>query len=40
MLGEGCTPNLVTYNILIDVYVKKGQWEEAVKILDTLEHQV
>jgi pentatricopeptide repeat protein len=40
MLAEGCAPNLVTYNILIDVYVKKGQWEEAVKILDTLEQQV
>lgn len=40
MLDEGCTPNLVTYNILIDVFVKKGQWEEAVKSLDTLEQQV
>lgn len=40
MLEEGCTPNLVTYNILIDVYTKKGAWDEAVKILDTLERQV
>lgn len=30
----------VTYNILIDVYVKRCQWEEAVKILDILEKQV
>lgn len=40
MIEEGCVPNLVTYNILIDVYVKKGQWEEAVTILGTLERQV
>ena len=40
MLEEGCSPNLVTYNTLIDVLVKKGLWEEALKILDTLEKQV
>ena len=40
MLAEGCVPNLVTYNTLIDVYGKTGQWEEAVKVLDALEQQV
>jgi pentatricopeptide repeat protein len=40
MLEEGIAPNLVTYNILIDVYVKRGQWEEAIKTLDRLEQQV
>ena len=40
LLSDSCTPNLVTYNTLIDVYGKTGQWEEAVKVLDALEHQV
>ncbi len=40
MVSEGCTPNLVTYNTLIDLYVKTGQWQEAIKILDTLEQEV
>lgn len=40
MLAEGCTPNVVTYNTLIDVYGKTGQWEEAIAVLDTLERQV
>ena len=31
MLAEGCAPNLVTYNTLIDVYGKTGAWEEAVR---------
>ena len=31
MLAEGCTPNLVTYNTLIDVYGKTGAWEEAIR---------
>ena len=39
MISEGCAPNLVTYNILIDVHVKSGQWEEALSLLDTLESQ-
>ena len=26
MLAEGCTPNLVTYNTLIDVYVRRLGW--------------
>ena len=40
MRAEGVTPNLVTYNTLIDVYGKTGQWEEAVRVLDTLDGQV
>jgi len=40
LLREGCTPNLVTYNILIDVHGKTGNWAEAVKVLDALESQV
>ena len=39
MRSEGVTPNLVTFNTLIDVYGKTGQWEEAVRVLDTLEQQ-
>ena len=39
MLAEGCTPNLVTYNTLIDVYGKTGAWEEAIRVLDALERQ-
>eukprot|EP00887_Chlorella_sp_A99_P000227 scaffold13.g227.t1 len=39
MLAEGCTPNLVTYNTLIDVYGKTGAWEDAVRVLDALEQQ-
>ena len=40
LVREGCTPNLVTYNILIDVYGKMGSWQEAVQVLDALESQV
>jgi len=34
MQAEGCKPNLVTYNTLIDVYGKTGAWEDAVAALD------
>ena len=40
LLREGCTPNLVTYNILIDIHGKMGNWQEAVQVLDALEDQV
>ena len=40
LLREGCTPNLVTYNILIDVHGKMGNWQEAGQVLDALESQV
>jgi len=39
MQAEGCKPNLVTYNTLIDVYGKTGAWEDAVAVLDALEGQ-
>lgn len=39
MIEEGCAPNLVTYNILIDVHVKNGHWEDALSLLHTLEQQ-
>lgn len=32
-------PLQVTFNTLIDVYGKTGSWEEAVRVLDTLEQQ-
>ena len=40
LVREGCTPNLVTYNILIDIYGKTAQWQEAIKLLDQLHSQV
>ena len=40
LVREGCTPNLVTFNILIDIYGKTSQWQEAVKVLDALQAQV
>lgn len=40
LLREGCMPNLVTYNILIDIHGKMGNWQEAVQVLDALEGQV
>lgn len=40
MQREGCTPNIVTYNTLIDVYGKLGQWQEALGVLDTLRIEV
>lgn len=39
MIAEGCTPNLVTYNTLIDVYGKTGAWESAIAVLDALHAQ-
>jgi pentatricopeptide repeat protein len=36
MLRKGCTPNVVTYNTLIDVYGKTGQWGEALRVIDTM----
>jgi pentatricopeptide repeat protein len=34
---EGCQPNVVTYNTLIDVYGKMGCWQEAVQVDDMSE---
>ena len=33
-------PNIVTYNTLIDVYGKLGQWQEALGVLETLRMEV
>lgn len=40
MQEEGCQPNVVTYNTLIDVYGKMGCWEEAVQVLDDMTNKV
>jgi pentatricopeptide repeat domain-containing protein 1 len=40
MLSEGCIPNLVTYNILVDVYARAGRWKDAVDVLNQLFSQV
>ncbi len=37
---EGCQPNVVTYNTLIDVYGKMGCWQEAVQVLDDMTAKV
>ena len=37
---EGCQPNVVTYNTLIDVYGKMGRWEDAVQVLDDMTDKV
>jgi len=39
LLSEGCTPNLVTFNTLIEVYSKTNAWQDAVSVLDALEAQ-
>jgi pentatricopeptide repeat domain-containing protein 1 len=33
-------PNVVTYNTLVDVYGKTGQWEKAVGVLDDMRQEV
>jgi pentatricopeptide repeat domain-containing protein 1 len=40
LLSEGCAPNLVTFNILIDIHAKGGQWARAVEVLDQIKAQV
>lgn len=40
MRQDGCLPNVVTYNTLIDVYGKMGQWDQAVKVLSTMKAEV
>jgi pentatricopeptide repeat protein len=39
LLAEGCSPNLVTFNILIDIHGKQGAWAKAVEVLDQLHAQ-
>ena len=40
MRQDGCAPNVVTFNTLIDVYGKMGQWEQAVKVLSIMKGEV
>lgn len=40
MRQEGCAANVVTYNTLIDVYGKMGQWEQANKIPSIMKGEV
>ena len=40
LLSEGCTPNMVTWNILIDIHSKSGNCEQAVAVLDEIRGQV
>jgi pentatricopeptide repeat domain-containing protein 1 len=40
MRAEGLSPNVVTYNTLVDVYGKRGAWEQAVGVLDNMAAEV
>jgi pentatricopeptide repeat domain-containing protein 1 len=40
MRAEGCTPNVVTYNTLIDVHGKLGQWERALGVIKLMRAEV
>lgn len=40
MRHEGCAANVVTFNTLIDVYGKMGQWEQANKIPSIMKGEV
>lgn len=40
MRADGVRPNVVTYNTLVDVYGKIGQWERAVGVLDDMGQDV
>lgn len=40
MREEGLSPNVVTYNTLVDVYGKRGAWEQAVGVLDDMAAEV
>lgn len=40
MRQTDCSPNVVTYNTLIDVYGKLGQWEDAVRVIDVMQREV
>ena len=37
---EGCQPNVVTYNTLVDLYGKIGRPADAVATLDTMQMHV
>lgn len=38
--ADSCTHSQVTYNTLIDVYGKLGQWEQALQVLRRMKYQV
>jgi pentatricopeptide repeat domain-containing protein 1 len=40
MRADGVRPNVVTYNTLVDVFGKIGQWERAVRVLDDMNQDV
>jgi len=40
MRQEGCAANVVTFNTLIDVYGKMGQWEQANRVPGTMKTEV
>lgn len=40
MHEDNIRPNVVTYNTLVDVYGKTGQWEKAVQVLDDMRQEV
>jgi pentatricopeptide repeat protein len=40
MRAEGCTPNVVTYNTLIDVHGKLGQWDRAIGVIKLMRSEV
>ena len=40
MQASGCQPNVVTYNTLIDLHGKMGQWEEAIRVMDKMKSEV
>lgn len=40
MRAGGVRPNVVTYNTLVDVFGKTGQWERAVRVLDDMGQDV
>lgn len=40
MYEDRIKPNVVTYNTLVDVYGKTGQWEKAVQVLDDMRKEV
>lgn len=40
MRQEGCAPNVVTFNTLIDVYGKMGQWENANSVPSIMKAEV
>lgn len=39
MVAEGCAPNLVTYNTLLEALAKRAKWREALTVLEALRAQ-